>query len=105
MLAGRVWFHRGLLGRDYDDHASSIETGQKRAQAAGVSNVDFTVADATSYDGGRYDFISFFDCRHDRADPAGAAQHARGQLATDGHVMVVEPFANDRLEQRFIRGC
>lgn len=32
------------------------------------------------------------------ANPAGAAKHARKLVAPDGHVMVVEPFANDRLE-------
>jgi hypothetical protein len=45
-----------------------------------------------------YDLIAFFDCVHDMADPAGAARHARRTLSSDGHVMVVEPFANDRFE-------
>ncbi len=51
-----------------------------------------------SYNGGRYDLIAFFDCLHDMADPASAARHARNSLTKDGHVMVVEPFAHDRLE-------
>jgi 2-polyprenyl-3-methyl-5-hydroxy-6-metoxy-1,4-benzoquinol methylase len=85
-----------FVGIDY--HDSSIETARQRAKTAGVSNASFEVADATSYDGGRYDLIAFFDCAHDMADPAGAARHARERLDTDGHVMVVEPFANDRLE-------
>ena len=85
-----------FVGIDY--HQSSIETAQQRAAAAGVGNVGFEVADATSYNGGRYDLIAFFDCVHDMADPAGAARHARASLNADGHVMVVEPFANDRLE-------
>lgn len=85
-----------FVGVDY--HASSIETAKDRAKAAGVSNVRFEHADATSYNGGKYDLIAFFDCVHDMADPAGAARHARKSLAPDGHVMVVEPFANDRLQ-------
>jgi 2-polyprenyl-3-methyl-5-hydroxy-6-metoxy-1,4-benzoquinol methylase len=86
-----------FVGIDY--HRSSIETARARAQAAGVGNVRFEVADATSYNSGRYDLIAFFDSVHDMADPAGAARHARSSLAADGQVMVVEPFANDRLEQ------
>ena len=59
----------------------------------------FEAADATSYNGDPYDVIAFFDCIHDMADPAGAARHARQSLKPDGHIMAVEPFANDRLEQ------
>ena len=86
-----------FVGIDY--HAASIETAQQRARAVNVSNTRFEVADANSYDGGPYDLIAFFDCLHDMADPAGAARHARDVLRSDGHVMVIEPFANDRLEE------
>lgn len=85
-----------FVGVDY--HAASIDTAQQRAAAAGVSNARFEVADATSYHGGPYDLIAFFDCLHDMADPAGVARHARAMLKPDGHAMVVEPFAGDRLE-------
>jgi SAM-dependent methyltransferase len=85
-----------FVGVDY--HPASIETAQKRAAAAGVSNARFEVADATSYKGGPYDLIAFFDCLHDMANPGGAAKHAASKLKTDGHLMVVEPFADDRLE-------
>lgn len=85
-----------FVGIDY--HPASIDTAQTRAAAAGVSNVRFEVADATSYSSGPYDLIAFFDCLHDMANPAGAAQHAARMLKADGHVMVVEPFADDRLE-------
>jgi 2-polyprenyl-3-methyl-5-hydroxy-6-metoxy-1,4-benzoquinol methylase len=85
-----------FIGIDY--HPSSIATAAERAKAAGVTNARFEVADATSYNGGPYDLIAFFDCLHDMADPAAAARHARDTVNRDGHVMVVEPFANDRLE-------
>jgi 2-polyprenyl-3-methyl-5-hydroxy-6-metoxy-1,4-benzoquinol methylase len=85
-----------FVGIDY--HESSIAMAQQRAKEAGASNAHFEVADATSYNGGRYDLIAFFDCLHDMADPAAAARHARSSLTPDGHVMVVEPFAHDRLE-------
>ena len=96
ILMARAFPESTFVGVDY--HASSIETAQQRAKTAGVSNVRFEHADATSYNGGKYDLIAFFDCVHDMADPAGAARHARKSLAADGHVMVVEPFANDRLQ-------
>jgi 2-polyprenyl-3-methyl-5-hydroxy-6-metoxy-1,4-benzoquinol methylase len=96
LLMARSFPASTFVGIDY--HESSIETARKRAQAAGLSNVRFDVGDATSYDGGRYDLIAFFDCLHDMASPAGAARHARESVTADGHIMVVEPFANDRLE-------
>ena len=82
-----------FVGIDY--HGASIATATERAAKAGVTNAYFEVADATSYEGGDYDLIAFFDCLHDMADPAGAARHARAALKPDGHCLLVEPFAND----------
>ena len=86
-----------FVGFDY--HDKSIETATERARAAGVKNARFEVADAAAYGGGPYDLIAFFDCLHDMADPAGAARHARTALKRDGTAMIVEPFANDRMEE------
>ena len=86
-----------FVGIDY--HGKSIDTARERAKAAGVSNAQFEAADATSYNSGPYDLIAFFDCIHDMADPAGAARHARQSLKPDGHLLAVEPFAHDRLEE------
>ena len=97
ILMAKAYPKSTFVGIDY--HAGSIDTARQRAQAAGVTNARFEAADATSYNGDPYDVIAFFDCIHDMADPAGAARHARASLASDGHVMAVEPFANDRLEQ------
>ncbi|MCG8692981.1 MAG: class I SAM-dependent methyltransferase [Minwuiales bacterium] len=86
-----------LHGFDY--HKASIETARNRAKDAGVEDrVRFDVASAKSYGGKGYDLICFMDCFHDLGDPLGAAQHAREALAPDGTVLMVEPFANDRLE-------
>jgi hypothetical protein len=38
---------------------------------------------------------------HDLGDPAGAARHIRDMLAPGGTWMVVEPFANDWVEDNF----
>jgi 2-polyprenyl-3-methyl-5-hydroxy-6-metoxy-1,4-benzoquinol methylase len=96
ILMAQAFPRSTFVGFDY--HDSSTEIARQRATAAGLSNARFDCADAVSYDGGPFDVIAFFDCLHDMADPAGAARHARESLRADGHVMVVEPFANDRLE-------
>lgn len=97
ILMAQAFPQSTFVGVDY--HDSSIDTARQRARAAGVANVTFEVADAASYNGGRYDVIAFFDCIHDMANPAAVARHARASLAPDGHVMLVEPFASDRLEE------
>jgi SAM-dependent methyltransferase len=82
----------------YDYHADSIRTARERAAAAGVKNVTFEVADAVSYPGDSFDLIAFFDCLHDMGDPVGASRHARRALRHDGTAMIVEPFANDNVQ-------
>lgn len=84
-----------FVGIDY--HDGSIETARQHAAEAGVTNASFEVADATSYQGSAYDLIAFFDCLHDMADPVGAAGRARQALKPDGHCILVEPAAGDRL--------
>ncbi|HZF14593.1 MAG TPA: class I SAM-dependent methyltransferase [Steroidobacteraceae bacterium] len=96
ILMAKAFPKSEFAGIDY--HAPSIDTARQRASEAGVSNARFEVADATTYKGGDYDLIAFFDCLHDMADPAGAARHARRALKADGHCMIVEPFAGDRVE-------
>src|ERR1700744_5613551 len=82
----------------YDHHVESIRVARERAAAAGVHNAQFEVGDAVSYAGKAFDVIAFFDCLHDMGDPIGAARHARQALKPDGTAMIVEPFANDRVE-------
>jgi 2-polyprenyl-3-methyl-5-hydroxy-6-metoxy-1,4-benzoquinol methylase len=82
----------------YDYHGASIRTARERAATAGVANATFEEADATSYTGKDFDLIAFFDCLHDMADPVGVSRHARQALKADGTAMIVEPFANDRLQ-------
>lgn len=83
----------------YDYHAASIEVARQRAQEAGIRNARFEVADAASYPGRDFDFVAFFDCLHDMADPAAAARRARDALKPDGSCMIVEPLAGDEVEQ------
>lgn len=58
----------------------------------------FEVAAAKDYPGSGYDLATVFDCLHDMGDPVGAARHIRESLKPDGCWMIVEPFANDRLQ-------
>ncbi|MBF6023651.1 class I SAM-dependent methyltransferase [Lysobacter niastensis] len=82
----------------YDYHPPSIEVARERAKQACVDNAYFEVADATGYSGHHFDLICFFDCLHDMGDPVGAARHALQALRPDGNCMLVEPFANDKVE-------
>jgi 2-polyprenyl-3-methyl-5-hydroxy-6-metoxy-1,4-benzoquinol methylase len=86
-----------ITGFDY--HPASIEAARQAADKAGVGDrVSFEVSAAKGYPGTGYDLVTFFDCLHDMGDPVGAARHVRKSLATGGVWMLVEPFANDRLE-------
>ena len=82
-----------------DTHAPSIETARAHARAAGVDDrVSFQVDDARDYPGVGYDLICFFDALHDMGDPEGVLAHAADALAPGGAVMLVEPYAGDRVE-------
>jgi 2-polyprenyl-3-methyl-5-hydroxy-6-metoxy-1,4-benzoquinol methylase len=83
----------------FDYHPESIELAREAARKASVSDrVKFEVAKAKDYPGSNYDFVAFFDCLHDMGDPVGAARHVRETLSPSGTWMIVEPFANDKLE-------
>ena len=83
----------------FDYHAPSIEHARNAAKKAGVQDrVSFEVAKAKDYPGKAYDLVTVFDCLHDMGDPVGAAAHVRASLKPDGTWLIVEPFANDRLE-------
>jgi SAM-dependent methyltransferase len=86
-----------FVGFDY--HDGSIEQARQRAEEAGVGDrVSFEVASAQDYPGDGYDLVCVFDCLHDMGDPVGASKHVLETLAPDGTWMIVEPFANDRVE-------
>ncbi len=86
-----------FIGFDY--HGPSIEWARKSAAAAGVAGrVSFEIAPAKEFPGHDYDLVTMFDCLHDMGDPLGASAHVLKSLRPDGTWMVVEPFANDRVE-------
>ncbi len=86
-----------FVGFDY--HEPSVVHARASAKEAGVGDrVAFEVASAKSFPGRDWDLVTMFDCLHDMGDPAGASAHVRQSLKPDGAWMIVEPFANDRLE-------
>jgi SAM-dependent methyltransferase len=97
VLMAQAYPKSTFMGFDY--HQRSIELARESAEKAGVADrVKFEVAKAKDYPGKGYDFIAFFDCLHDMGDPEGAARHVLQSLDPDGTWMIVEPFANDKLE-------
>lgn len=83
----------------FDVHSQSIEEARKNAAESDVAQrVTFSMASAVDYPGRNFGLICFFDCLHDLGDPVAAARYAAHALAPDGTVLLVEPFAHDRLE-------
>ena len=84
----------------FDYHDASIARAREAASDAGVGDrISFEVASAKDYPGSDYDLVCVFDCLHDMGDPVGASAHVLETLASDGTWMIVEPFANDKVEE------
>jgi 2-polyprenyl-3-methyl-5-hydroxy-6-metoxy-1,4-benzoquinol methylase len=97
VLMAQAYPRSTFTGFDY--HPDSIQLAREATGRAGVSDrVTFQIARAKDFPGTGYDFITFFDCLHDMGDPEGAARHVREALSPDGSWMIVEPFANHKLE-------
>jgi SAM-dependent methyltransferase len=87
-----------FVGLDY--HDASIATARQRAAVQGVTeNITFDVKSATQFEGSDFDLVCFMDCLHDLGDPVGALARCRAALKPDGKVLLVEPYAGDRLEE------
>ncbi|MGD0636713.1 MAG: methyltransferase domain-containing protein [Nitrososphaerales archaeon] len=83
----------------YDYHDRSIQEARRAAEREGVSDrVRFEVASAKSFPGKGYDLVTIFDALHDMGDPAGAASHVRQAMRPDGTWLIVEPYANGKVE-------
>lgn len=97
ILMAKAFPKSQFFGFDY--HDESIAAARESARRNGVADrVTFEVAKAKEFPGRGYDFVAVFDCLHDMGDPIGAAAHVRQSLAKDGTWMIVEPFANDHLQ-------
>jgi 2-polyprenyl-3-methyl-5-hydroxy-6-metoxy-1,4-benzoquinol methylase len=97
ILMARAYPKSTFVGFDY--HRPSVEHARFKAQEEGVADrVTFEIATAKDYASDNYDLVAFFDALHDMGDPVGAAKHVLGTLKSDGSWMIVEPFANDKIE-------
>src|SRR5687768_15028991 len=83
----------------FDTHDDSIEFARSSAAKHGLEGrVRFEGRDAVNRTAERFDLICFFDCLHDMGRPLDAAKAALAALKPGGTVLLVEPFANDRVE-------
>ena len=84
----------------FDNHSPSIEKAKEQAKKEGVTrNVEFSSVSANEPIGNDYDLITFFDCLHDMGDPIGAMKFAKQSLKPDGTCMIIEPMANNKIEE------
>jgi len=89
-----------FVGIDY--HESSIAVARERAKQAGVADqIRFEVGTprvlASSQE--KFDLVCFMDSLHDMGDPLAAVWASRQAMTSEGALMLVEPFANDRPEE------
>jgi ubiquinone/menaquinone biosynthesis C-methylase UbiE len=97
LILAEAYPNSKFVGFDY--HDASIEQARAAAREAGVEDrVSFEVAAAKDFPGEGYDLVAMFDCLHDMGDPVGASRHVLRSLKPDGTWLIVEPYANDRLE-------
>jgi SAM-dependent methyltransferase len=97
VLMAQAFPNSEFYGFDY--HAPSIEHARRAANEAGVGErAHFEVASAKEFPARDYDLVCAFDCLHDMGDPVGASAHVLETLDADGTWMIVEPFANDALQ-------
>ncbi len=85
----------------FDNHGLSIEKAREQARdEEGIAdNIEFSSVSANDKSiGNDYDLITFFDCLHDMGDPVGAMKLAKQSLKPDGTCMIIEPMANDKIE-------
>jgi len=82
----------------FDPHPASIDEARQHAATAGVEQRSrFEVARAVDITDQRYGLVCFFDTLHDLGDPVAAARRTEQVLAPGGTVLLVEPFAHDRV--------
>jgi SAM-dependent methyltransferase len=90
----------------FDNHGPSIEQAkdqvrqEEEKEERKIGNVEFNAVSANDESiGNDYDLVTFFDCLHDMADPVGVMKFAKNSLKPDATCMIIEPMANDKLEE------
>jgi SAM-dependent methyltransferase len=84
----------------YDIAEDAIAQARAEAEALGLPNARFEVADVTRLAPERkFDLVTSFDAIHDQRDPAAVLRTAATALAPEGVYLMLEPRASSRLEQ------
>ncbi|HEX7256938.1 MAG TPA: class I SAM-dependent methyltransferase [Nitrososphaeraceae archaeon] len=103
ILMAKAYPHSKFYG--FDNHGPSIEQAKEQVrkeedkEGRRIGNVEFSSISASDESiGNDYDLITFFDCLHDMGDPVGAMKFAKQSLKPDGTCMIIEPMANDKVE-------
>ncbi|MFD7159500.1 class I SAM-dependent methyltransferase [Kribbella sp. NPDC059898] len=82
-------------GVDLDEDA--IAAARRHAAERGLTDrVTFAVADASGQRAGQFDLVTVLEALHDMSQPVEALRTARGMLAADGSVLVVDEYVEDR---------
>jgi SAM-dependent methyltransferase len=104
ILMAKAYPHSKFYG--FDNHGPSIEQAKEQVRkeeekgGGRIGNVEFSSVSANDQSiGNDYDLITFFDCLHDMGDPVGAMKFAKQSLKPDGTCMIIEPMANDKVEE------
>src|SRR5215213_1583817 len=97
LMMAKAYTNSSFTGFDF--HKESIQRANELAKRENLNNVKFEVSSASEFPGNDYDFVTFFDCLHDMGDPQGALTHTKSVIKKgDGTCMIVEPFAQNELE-------
>lgn len=97
-LMAREYPRSDFVGHDIAKDA--IARARDEAQAMGLSNARFEVADVTRLPSdAKFDLVTSFDAVHDQRDPAAVLRSAAAALAPDGTYFMVEPKASSNLEE------
>jgi SAM-dependent methyltransferase len=84
----------------YDIAEDAIARARAEADALGLTNARFEVADVARVPADRaFDLVTSFDAIHDQRDPAAVLRAAAAALAPGGVYLMVEPRASSRLEE------
>src|SRR5829696_4185069 len=97
LMMAKTYTNSSFTGFDF--HKESIQRANELAKRENLNNVKFELSSASEFPGNDYDFVTFFDCLHDMGDPQGALTHTKDVIKKDdGTCMIVEPFAQNELE-------
>jgi SAM-dependent methyltransferase len=97
VLLARAFPASNFAGYDLDEGA--IARARAEAGGAGLTNVTFSVCDATRLVVDHpFDAVFVFDAIHDQVDPSGVLVRIHDALTDDGFFVMKEPHAADSLE-------